>query len=118
MTLAATILSIVLAVFYLVAGSPKVMKSKSSLETRDKLHVDSTLWSIIGVLEGVAAIALIIGIWIPPLGIAAATGLTLLMIGALITHLRANDTKGALAVIPFIILTAATVTLIALTLYH
>ena len=114
MSLAATILSILLALLFLVAGSPKVMDAKSSQKLRDNLHVNPTLWKTVGALEALAAIGLIAGIFIPPLGLAAATGLALLMAGAIITHLRAHDTKGALGVIPLLITTAAAAILLIL----
>jgi hypothetical protein len=45
----------------------------------------------IGVLEWAALAGLLIGLGVPALGVAAATGIVLLMIGAMIFHLRAGD---------------------------
>ncbi|MFF4486088.1 DoxX family protein [Streptomyces sp. NPDC001544] len=45
-------------------------------------------------LEFAGALGLIVGIFYRPLGIAAGVGVILYFIGAIITHLRAKDTKG------------------------
>jgi hypothetical protein len=44
------------------------------------------------VAELAAAAGVIAGLWWHPLGLAAATAMALLLIGALITHQRAGDT--------------------------
>jgi hypothetical protein len=56
-----------------------------------KLRVPESWLPILGVLKGAGALGLLVGIAVPPIGIAAAAGLTLFFIGALITHLRARD---------------------------
>jgi DoxX-like protein len=51
-------------------------------------------WSryrLIGAAELAAAAGVMIGLWWHPLGVAAAAGMALLLIGALITHRRAED---------------------------
>ncbi|MGC1321945.1 MAG: DoxX family protein [Candidatus Udaeobacter sp.] len=45
----------------------------------------------LGILKTVGALGLLIGIGVPVVGIAAATGLGLFFIGAIITHLRGHD---------------------------
>jgi hypothetical protein len=45
-------------------------------------------------LELAGAAGLIVGLWVAPLGIAAAVGLTAYFAGAVIAHLRVGDTKG------------------------
>ena len=48
-------------------------------------------YRLIGVAELAAAAGILIGLWWHPLGVAAAAGMTLLLLGALITHRRAAD---------------------------
>jgi hypothetical protein len=45
-------------------------------------------------LEFAAATGLLLGIRWAPLGIAAATGMTLYFVGAVVAHVRVNDLKG------------------------
>lgn len=64
--------------------------------------------------ELAAAAGLLVGIAWAPAGIAAAIGLILYMIGAMIAHLRVGDTRGLTTpLIPMIIGIAALVTRIA-----
>jgi ABC-type transport system involved in cytochrome c biogenesis permease subunit len=51
-------------------------------------------WSryrLIGVTDLAATAGILIGLWWHPLGLAAAAGMALLLIGAVITHRRAGD---------------------------
>ena len=48
-------------------------------------------YRLIGVAELAAAAGVVIGLWWHPLGVAAAAGMALLLLGALITHRRAED---------------------------
>ena len=51
-------------------------------------------WSryrLIGVAELAAAAGILIGLWWHPLGVAAAAGMALLLVGALVTHRKAAD---------------------------
>ncbi|WP_435591298.1 DoxX family protein [Nocardia sp. bgisy118] len=61
----------------------------------------------LGVLLGAGALGLVAGFVIPPVGIAAATGLVLYFVGAIIAHLRVRDYQLGMAATAFA-LTAAT----------
>lgn len=95
MNIAATVLSVVLAVGFLGAGAIKLTGNKTSLEMRDRVNVGAQLWRVIGALEVAGAVGLLVGLAVPALGIAAAVGLSLLLIGAVGAHLRANDARNA-----------------------
>jgi DoxX-like family len=48
-------------------------------------------WMIpLGILKAVGALGLLLGIFVPPIGIAAGVGLVLFFVGAIITHLRGH----------------------------
>jgi hypothetical protein len=65
-------------------------------------------WLIpLGVLKTAGALGLLAGIWIPPIGIAAAAGLVLFFSGAIVTHLRARFYDMALTVAFFALSVAA-----------
>jgi DoxX-like family len=53
----------------------------------------------LGILKTAGAAGLLIGIRVPLIGIAAATGLVLFFSGAIITHIRAHDRSYGLAVV-------------------
>jgi hypothetical protein len=45
----------------------------------------------IGTLKTLGALGLVVGLWIPPIGLAAAAGLVIFFICAMYTHVLAND---------------------------
>ena len=48
----------------------------------------------IGTLKTLGALGLVVGLWLPPIGLAAAAGLTIFFICAVYTHVLANDISG------------------------
>lgn len=97
MQVAYWIIAGLLAVLYLYSGVLKIIRSKDQLRPMMQWVDDMPLGAIraIGVLEVLGAIGLILppllGI-LPWLAFAAAIGLTLLQVGAIIVHVRRHDT--------------------------
>jgi len=56
-----------------------------------KAGVSESWMTLLGVLKAAGATGLLVGIGLPLIGIAAAIGLTLFFVAAIITHLRARD---------------------------
>ena len=52
--------------------------------------VPESWMTMLGILKAAGALGLLIGVVIPPIGIAAAAGLILFFVGAIITHLRGH----------------------------
>ncbi|WP_231989199.1 DoxX family protein [Mycobacterium sp. 852002-51613_SCH5001154] len=70
----------------------------------------------IGTLKTLGALGLVVGLWIPAIGVAAAAGLIIFFICAMYTHVLANDISGQFVFAGFLLtLNAATfaLTLIA-----
>jgi uncharacterized membrane protein YphA (DoxX/SURF4 family) len=91
-----------------LAGHPKMRQSAGHF---------GILWPryrLIGVAELAAAAGILIGLWWHPLGIAAAAGMALLLLGALITHRRAGDSAKEMA--PALLALAVTVAYLAIAL--
>lgn len=55
--------------------------------------VPQTWWTPLGLAKAAGSIGLIIGLWIPAIGVAAAIGLILYFAGAVVTVLRARSYK-------------------------
>ena len=53
----------------------------------------------LGTLKAAGALGLLVGIAMPLIGVAAAGGLVLFFVGAIVTHLRARDYSFGLAVV-------------------
>jgi hypothetical protein len=63
------------------------------------------------VFGATGAIGIVAGLWIEPLGVAAAAGLTAYFVGALLGHLRVGDTQGMTMPLVPLVLSAATLVL-------
>ena len=78
---------------FTLSGIGKVANAQVSMEQRDALSVPPGLWRTIGALELAGALA-VVGAWLDVvpswLGQAAAVGFILLILGAIVTRLRAN----------------------------
>lgn len=91
MQIAVVVVSIGLAVFLAVAGAMNVFYMKQSREDAAHIHISSALTRFIGWCLIAAVVGLIVGLFWGPLAVAAATGVLLLMVGAVIFHRRVGD---------------------------
>lgn len=57
----------------------------------------------IGTLKTLGALGLVVGLWLPPIGLAAAAGLTIFFVCAVYTHVLANDMSGQFAFAGFLL---------------
>ena len=109
----AVVLTVVL---FALAGAGKVAGAKVSLEQRDVLSVQPGLWRTIGVLELLGALGVtaawfdVIPVW---LGQAAAVGFILLILGAIVTRIRAKSPAG-LFLMDLVTLVLSVLTLVSL----
>jgi uncharacterized membrane protein YphA (DoxX/SURF4 family) len=110
-SIAIIVLSALLAVAFLGSGGLKLAGAKQSLQMRDQLHVGAKLWRLVGALEVAGALGLAAGFVAPALGIAAATGLALLMVGGIVAHARVQDLRNAGPAALLVVLAVATVVL-------
>jgi uncharacterized membrane protein YphA (DoxX/SURF4 family) len=111
MSIAIIVLSALLAVAFLGSGALKLVGAKQSLQMRDQLNVGAQLWRLVGALEVAGALGLAAGFVVPTLGIAAALGLALLMVGGIVTHVRAQDLRNAGPAALLLVLAVATAVL-------
>ncbi|MGI8575268.1 MAG: DoxX family protein [Egibacteraceae bacterium] len=91
MTVVTWIVGGLLALAFTGAGVAKLARADQMVETLNHLGVSENLQRLIGAVELAAAAGIVLAIWVPVLGLLAAIGLVLLMIGAVIYHQRAND---------------------------
>ncbi|MFD1937345.1 DoxX family protein [Nonomuraea mangrovi] len=107
MFIATAVLSLLLALAFAGAGFPKLSGKDDMAAQLSRLGVSAGLMRVIGALEILGAVGLIAGLWIEVLGVAAATGLALLMAGAVASHIKARDTaKHTLPSLVLLILSA------------
>ena len=84
-----TLMAIAASTFVAIAN---FMRLKFVLVTAAKVGVPESWIAMLGTLNAAAALGLLLGvIGVPPIGTAAAIGLILYFVGAIITHLHARD---------------------------
>ena len=74
-----------------LTGQPKMRKSAAHF------GIPWPRYRLIGVAELAAAAGILIGLWWHPLGVAAAAGMALLLLGAIITNRKAADSAKEMA---------------------
>ena len=70
----------------------KLTKRPDVTATLSKVGVTPAQMPLLAVLELLAALGLLVGIWAKAAGLAAAAGLVLYFLGAVVAHLRAKET--------------------------
>ena len=84
-----TLMAVAASAFVAIAN---FMRLKFVLTTADKVGVPRSWMTVLGCLNAAAALGLLVGlIGVPLIGTAAAIGLVLYFVGAVIAHLRARD---------------------------
>jgi hypothetical protein len=109
--IAALVLSIVLALVMLGSGVAKLIHAPGVVIQMEAVKVTRQQMTALGVIEAAATLGLIVGIWFPPLAVAAATGVVIYFVGAIVAHLRASD-RGFQGAVAFLVLAVATLTLL------
>jgi hypothetical protein len=94
MSIAYAIVGVLVALLLLISAAAKLRRSQQLVDGLTSLGVPLGMFPFLAACEIAGAGGLVIGLWYPPLGIAAAIGLVLYFVGAVGTHLRKSDYKG------------------------
>ena len=86
-----TFVSILLAVLCLLPSAAKLSAQPAMRASAAHFGIDWPRYRLIGVAELAAVVGILAGLAWHPLGIAAATGMAVLLVGALVMHRRAGD---------------------------
>jgi hypothetical protein len=114
--IATTVLAGVLVAAFGVLGSAKLAASSPMRARAEHVGFSVEAYRVIGVLEVLAVLGILVGAVVPVVGVVAATGLVLLLGGAVTAHLRNGDglrqmapalVLGAVAVAYVVVLTIA-----------
>lgn len=96
MFIALVILAVLTALLVINSAVGKLRKNEQVLSVIvGTVGLPERLLPVLAALEIAGALGIVAGLWIAPLGLAAATGLVLYFVGALVGHLRVRDTKGS-----------------------
>ncbi|WP_200301084.1 DoxX family protein [Streptomyces adelaidensis] len=91
------VLTAVLALWFTSLGAGKVLGTPSMAERAAHVGVGLGAYRVIGLLELAGVIGLFLGWAVTGIGVAAAVGFLLLLVGAAAAHLRAGDRLPAVA---------------------
>ena len=84
-------ISLLLAAACVVPAAGKLLGHPKIRQAAAHFGIPWPRYRLIGVAELAAAAGILIGLWWHPLGMAAAAGMAVLLLGALLTHRRAGD---------------------------
>jgi hypothetical protein len=96
MFIAAVIFSVLIGFVALASGVSLLLRLPLPVETVQHVGAGAII-PLLAVLEIAGATGTLVGLAVPQLGVAAATGLTLYFLGAVIAHIRVGDGPAELA---------------------
>ena len=92
MSIPIIIVQVVLGLLFLAIGSMTVAGRKMFVENFRRFGYPQWFRIVTGSLEVLGGIGLLIGIWLPWLAALVSVGLTLVMLGAVVTEVRTRET--------------------------
>ena len=110
MFLACAVIVSLLSLALLGSAAGKLTKHPKVVESLGKCGVPSSWHPRLAVAEIAGALGMVLGLWVPALGVAAAVGVVLYFVGAVIAHVRVSDSEVA-APIVFIVLAVVVIVL-------
>ena len=117
MFIALVIVTVLLAVVCVQSAAMKLRKNEQVLAViHGTVGVPQRHLPVLAALEIAGAAGILIGLWLEPLGVAAAAGLVAYFLGAVIGHLRVGDTKNLAMPMPPLELAVAVLVLRLVTL--
>ncbi|MGW6411404.1 DoxX family protein [Streptomyces vinaceus] len=91
MFIAYAVVAGLLALVLAASATFTLQRSEAIVTNMRKVQVPDSWLPRLAALKAVGATGLVAGLWVTPLGVAAAIGVTLYFIGAVISHLRVKD---------------------------
>ena len=91
MFIAYAVVAILLAVVLTLSSVLMATRNEKIVESMTAVGVPDSVLNALSALKALGAIGLIVGLWVPWLGVAAGIGVTLYFLGAVASHLRAGD---------------------------
>lgn len=110
MFLACAVIVSLLSLALLGSAAGKLTKHPKVTENLGKCEVPSNWHPRLAVAEIAGAVGMVLGLWVPALGVTAAVGVVLYFVGAVIAHVRVSDNEVA-APIVFIVLSVVVIVL-------
>ncbi|MFI6005549.1 DoxX family protein [Streptomyces sp. NPDC051366] len=107
MFIAYAVVAGLLALVLVASATLTLRRNDAIVASMQKVQVPDAWLPRLATLKAAGATGLVAGLWVTPLGVAAAVGVTLYFIGAVISHLRVKDFELAPAAILALVAAAA-----------
>jgi uncharacterized membrane protein YphA (DoxX/SURF4 family) len=115
--IALVIITVLLAAICLNSAAMKLRENEQVVAIiGGTVGVPARYFPVLAALEIAGALGIVAGLWLEPLGIAAAIGLVAYFVGAVAGHLRVRDIKNLAMPLPPLVLAIGVLTLRLLTL--
>ena len=111
------VMTVLVALMVAFSGIGKVRRDPRQVKViHETVGVPLKYLPLLAVCEFAGALGLVAGIWWPALGVAAAIGLVIYFVGAIVSHLRVGDIKGIGSAIFMLVLAAGALAVRVLTM--
>jgi uncharacterized membrane protein YphA (DoxX/SURF4 family) len=95
MEVAYLVITLLFALMVSYSGLGKIRRHPLQVRViHETVGVPLKYFPLLATCEFAGALGLVMGIWVPLIGIAAGLGLVLYFVGAIVSHLRVGDVKG------------------------
>lgn len=89
------VITLLFAAMVAFSGLGKIRRDPKIMHViHEVVGVPLQYFSLLAACELAGALGLVLGIWWPPIGLAASIGLVLYFVAAIVSHLRVGDVKG------------------------
>ncbi|MFI5898413.1 DoxX family protein [Actinoplanes sp. NPDC051513] len=106
-----TVVSLLLAVLLLVVAIRKLTHAPAVVESYRRVGVPERRLNLLALILATGGAGLVAGLWWRPLGVAAAAGLLVYFVLAVVAHVRHQDLKPLPTPVAFLALSAAVLAL-------
>ncbi|GHE54233.1 DoxX family protein [Streptomyces vinaceus] len=113
MFIAYAVVAGLLALVLAASATFTLRRNEAIVTNMRKVQVPDSWLPGLAALKAAGATGLVAGLWVTPLGVAAAIGVTLYFVGAVISHLRVKDFELAPAAVLALVAAAALVLRVA-----
>ncbi|MEV0986599.1 DoxX family protein [Streptomyces sp. NPDC049949] len=107
MFIAYAVVAGLLALALTASATFTLQRNEAVMASMRKVGVPDAWLPRLAALKAAGATGLVAGLWVTPLGVAAAVGVTLYFVGAVISHLRVKDFELAPAAVLALVAAAA-----------
>jgi DoxX-like protein len=112
------VITILLAAMVVFSSLGKIRRDPRQVRVIHEIRgVPLKYFPLLVACEFGGGLGLVLGIWWPPLGVAARIGLVLYFVGAIVSHLRVDDVKG-IGPAAFMLAVAAAALAMRILTYH